>query len=130
MTSDNELPIPQYVIVLPERRGNDSTKYLVVRTSEWVAVVLGEKEGFDFSAAHDTHATADMHRDRLNTGKETEPCPIPASTNSSETFMRSSVSLMKRTSTTSPAATATASPPRDTSASPSTTTSTAATASP
>jgi hypothetical protein len=55
-----------YVVLLPDRAGNPSGKYLVVHVKEWVAITLGEKENYVYSKGYDDYLQAADERNHRN----------------------------------------------------------------
>lgn len=55
-----------YVILLPERPGNPTKKYLVVTVDDYVKVSLGESNTYNDASEHDDYDSAALERDRIN----------------------------------------------------------------
>lgn len=59
-----------YIVLLPTDRTNPGNKHLVVHISEWVAVSLGEKAGYERMTEHDDYVSAAREREWLNHAPE------------------------------------------------------------
>lgn len=86
---------PPYIVLEPRMKTNPIAGHVVVHVKEWVAIMLGEKEDYDFVSEHPDYPTAAAERDRLNQRPGEFP-PLP-STEQSTDAPKKGVSLERAT---------------------------------
>lgn len=59
-------PHHPYIVLDPDMRTNITKRHAVVHVQEWLAVTLGEKEGYEFLGEYDDYASAAVRREELN----------------------------------------------------------------
>lgn len=88
-----------FIVIHPAMPTNTTGEFLVVHVDEWVAVSLGEKEGYVFTSKQPDYASAEAERTRLNhQPAELLRCPAVAG----ETPEKSGVSLVRSAATPEP----------------------------